>query len=60
VLRSLACQLRASGTFALIITPDDNYDHRNHLHIEAPPHRPSNLYSGGSSRSYQGRRASRR
>jgi hypothetical protein len=56
ILRSLACQLRAQGAFALIMTPDDNYDHRNHLHIEAHPHRPADLYSGGSSsRSHQGR-----
>jgi hypothetical protein len=55
VLRALACQLRAHGAFALILTPDDNYDHRNHLHIEAHPHRPSNLYSGGSPRPSQGR-----
>ena len=56
LLRSLACQLRGHNVFRLIITPDDNSDHRNHLHIEAHPHRPSELYSGSrSQRSYQGR-----
>ena len=62
VLRSLACQLRSHSVFRIIITPDDNYDHRNHLHIEAHPHRPSEQISGRSQRSYQGRhvRQSRR
>jgi hypothetical protein len=34
-LRTLACRLKLHPAFAVIVTPDDNDDHRNHLHIEA-------------------------
>jgi hypothetical protein len=34
-LRTLACRLKLHPAFAVIVTPDDNSDHRNHLHIEA-------------------------
>jgi hypothetical protein len=36
-LRSLACQLRLENAFRIIITPDDNWDHHDHFHLEAPP-----------------------
>jgi hypothetical protein len=36
-LRSLACQLRLENAFRVIITPDDNWDHHDHFHLEAPP-----------------------
>ena len=47
-VRALACELRSSPAFKLIMSPDDNYDHRNHLHIEAYPTRSTDLlsYSG--------------
>jgi hypothetical protein len=44
LVRGLACQLRADPAFRLIMGPDDNYDHRNHLHLEAYPGRPPPLY----------------
>jgi hypothetical protein len=57
LLRTLACQLRADPTFALVMGPDDNYDHRNHLHLEAHPDGAPELLSGTRSRSYfQGQR----
>jgi hypothetical protein len=34
-LRTLACRLKLHPAFAVIVTPDDNSDHRNHLHLEA-------------------------
>jgi hypothetical protein len=36
-LRGLACQLRLENAFRTIITPDDNWDHHDHFHLEAPP-----------------------
>lgn len=36
-LRFLACQLRLHDSFRVIITPDDNWDHHDHFHIEARP-----------------------
>jgi hypothetical protein len=36
-LRYLACQLRLNESFRLIITPDDDSDHRDHFHLEARP-----------------------
>jgi hypothetical protein len=44
-VRALACELRAHPAFHLIMSPDDNYDHRNHLHIEAYPSRSTDLLS---------------
>jgi hypothetical protein len=34
-LRNLACRLRMDNAFRIIITPDDNWDHRDHFHLEA-------------------------
>lgn len=34
-LRRLACELKHHSAFRVIITPDDNADHRDHLHLEA-------------------------
>jgi hypothetical protein len=34
LLRSLACQLRMDNAFRIIITPDDNWDHHDHFHLE--------------------------
>ena len=39
-----------------MIGPDDNYDHRNHLHLEAHLDGPPELLSGTRSRNYQGQR----
>jgi hypothetical protein len=56
LLRTLACRLRSDPVFALVIGPDDNYDHRNHLHLEAHLDGPPELLSGTRSRNYQGQR----
>ena len=37
LLRTLACRLRASSIFREVITPDDNADHHDHIHLEAYP-----------------------
>ena len=52
LLRTLACQLRSDPVFALVMGPDDNYDHRNHLHLEAHIDGPRELLSGTRSRHY--------
>jgi hypothetical protein len=36
-LRRLACRLRLQDSFRLILTPDDDRDHRDHFHLEARP-----------------------
>lgn len=36
-LRKLACRIRLDEAFRIILTPDDNRDHRDHFHIEARP-----------------------
>jgi hypothetical protein len=36
-LRRLACELKHHSAFRVIITPDDDADHRDHLHLEAFP-----------------------
>jgi hypothetical protein len=36
-LRKLACRMRLDEAFRIILTPDDNRDHRDHFHIEARP-----------------------
>jgi hypothetical protein len=36
-LRRLACELKHHSAFRVIITPDDDRDHRDHLHLEAFP-----------------------
>jgi hypothetical protein len=35
-LNQLACDLRQSGLFEEFLTPDYNYDHRDHLHLAVP------------------------
>jgi hypothetical protein len=37
ILRRLACRLRLEEAFRIILTPDDDRDHRDHFHIEARP-----------------------
>jgi hypothetical protein len=37
MLRRLACRLRLEEAFRIILTPDDDSDHRDHFHIEARP-----------------------
>lgn len=34
-LRTLVCHLKHHSAFRVIVTPDDNADHRDHLHLEA-------------------------
>jgi hypothetical protein len=36
-LNHLACQLRRTGFFEEIITPDDDADHKDHLHLAIVP-----------------------
>lgn len=36
-LRQLVCRLKHHSAFRVIITPDDDADHRDHLHLEAFP-----------------------
>jgi hypothetical protein len=36
-LRTLVCRLKHHSAFRVIVTPDDNDDHRDHLHLEAFP-----------------------
>jgi hypothetical protein len=33
---SVACDLRRTGLFQEFLSPDDNYDHRDHLHLSVP------------------------
>jgi hypothetical protein len=35
-LNRLACELKASGYFEELLTPDYNYDHRDHFHVAVP------------------------
>jgi hypothetical protein len=35
VLRQLACRLKLHPAFRVIVTPDDDADHQDHLHLEA-------------------------
>jgi hypothetical protein len=37
LLRTLACRLKLDPRFRVVLTPDDNADHRDHLHIETSP-----------------------
>jgi hypothetical protein len=59
LLRAVACGLRTQRDLRLVLTPDDNYDHRHHLHIEAYPGRSRELLSGRSPSLHWGRRAAR-
>jgi hypothetical protein len=36
-LRTLVCRLKHHSAFRVIVTPDDNDDHRDHVHFEAFP-----------------------
>jgi hypothetical protein len=36
-LRRLGCRLHLDDSFRIILTPDDNWDHHDHFHIEARP-----------------------
>jgi hypothetical protein len=44
LVRTLACRLASHPAFRHVITPDDNADHWNHLHLEAYPGSPDELY----------------
>jgi hypothetical protein len=44
-LLALYCELRAQPAFHMILSPDYNDDHRDHLHFEAYPARPTQLLS---------------
>jgi hypothetical protein len=37
VLRTLVCRLKLNTSFRVLVTPDDNADHRDHLHLEVFP-----------------------
>jgi hypothetical protein len=36
-LRTLFCEFTRGSVFRKVLTPDYNYDHRNHFHLEAAP-----------------------
>jgi hypothetical protein len=36
-LRTLTCRLKLHTSFRVLVTPDDNADHRDHLHLEVYP-----------------------
>lgn len=38
-LRTVACEAASRGIFHLILTPNFNHDHQNHLHIDIEPKR---------------------
>jgi hypothetical protein len=60
LLRQLACGLRAQPSVRLVLSPDDNHDHRNHLHIETFPDDGQTLYTSRPGvRLHQGRRVAR-
>jgi hypothetical protein len=54
-LRTLATRLRAHPAVRYVITPDDNSDHHDHLHIEAYP--GGQVLSAAAPASTQARRA---
>jgi hypothetical protein len=58
-LRALAGRLRQHPAIRYVITPDDNDDHHDHLHLEAYPTRPGQLISASGS-THRARRAPRR
>ncbi len=37
LLNRLACELDRTGLFQQVLTPDDNYDHRDHVHLAIAP-----------------------
>jgi hypothetical protein len=53
-LRTIACRLTMHPAFNVILTPDDNYDHRNHFHIESYASRSSPLVGERSDRGQHG------
>jgi hypothetical protein len=60
LLRQLACGLRSEPSVRLVLSPDDNHDHHDHLHIETYPADGEPLYAHAPSRPLrQGRRVAR-
>lgn len=51
VLNTLACTFKASGLFEEVLTPDYNWDHRDHLHVAVPKVPPSSTRSAFDERS---------
>jgi hypothetical protein len=47
LLRNLACHLKLDDDIRVILTPDDNAAHRDHLHIESHPAPPAGGGSAG-------------
>jgi hypothetical protein len=37
LLRTLVCRLKLNTSFRVLVTPDDNADHRDHFHLEVYP-----------------------
>lgn len=46
VLNELACTFKASGLFEEVLTPDYNWDHRDHLHVAVPKRAALNAARG--------------
>ena len=40
-LRALVCDLAISGTFSVVLTPNFNQEHHDHVHVELNPRVPS-------------------
>ena len=55
-LRTLACGLKVNPAFRYVLSPDDDADHHDHLHVETYPARSTQLYSTTPVPTRQGRR----
>lgn len=47
-LRTLVCRLKLETDLRIIVTPDDNEDHRDHIHLEYAPPRMRQPHKGQS------------
>ena len=59
-LRTLVCRLKLHPAFRVIVTPDDNRDHRDHIHIEAFPDAQARAHRRPAGTKAKGKLRSRR
>jgi hypothetical protein len=59
-LRALACRLKLDPVMRYVLSPDNDADHHDHLHLEAYAVQPSELLTARGRRTQQGRRTVRR
>jgi hypothetical protein len=59
-LRALACRLKLDPVMRYVLSPDNDADHHDHLHLEAYAVQPSELLTASARRTQQGRRTVRR